>query len=108
VLTYVPPPPFVRSDLEYYMLRWSDEWSKATVRHFNEKWNVKGGDLRTVEDWTRPHRRVIFQGFEKGAARILGRRAAKSLTKRVARVAETVVIPRALKRSRSVAPPQGS
>ncbi len=108
VVTYVPPPPFERSDLPYYMLRWSDEWSKATVRHFNEKWKVEGGDLRTVEDWTRPHRRVIFQGFENGAARIIGRRAAKSLTKRVARVTEAFVIPRELKRCRGFAPPRGS
>ena len=90
------------------MLRWSDQWSTATIRHFNEKWNIEGGDLRTVEDWTRPHRRVIFQGFEKGAAKIVGRRFAKSLTKRVARATEAFVIPRALKRSRGFAPPQGS
>ena len=108
VLTYVPPPPFARSDLFYYMLCWSDHWCEATVLYFNEKWKVEGGNLRAIEDWTRPHRRVIFQGFENGAAKIVGRRAAKSLTKRVARVTEAFVIPHALKRSRGFAPPKAS
>ncbi|MGB3295625.1 MAG: glycosyltransferase [Phormidesmis sp.] len=40
VVTYVPGPPLERSDLTYYMLRWSDEWTLKSLHHFRDKWNV--------------------------------------------------------------------
>jgi len=40
VVTYVPGPPLERSDLTYYMLRWSDEWTLNSLHHFRDKWNV--------------------------------------------------------------------
>ncbi|MGD1899071.1 MAG: glycosyltransferase family 2 protein [Phormidesmis sp.] len=40
VVTYVPGPPLERSDLTYYMLRWSDEWTLNSLYHFRDKWNV--------------------------------------------------------------------
>ena len=40
VVTYVPGPPLERSDLTFYMLRWSDEWTLRSLHHFRDKWNV--------------------------------------------------------------------
>ncbi|MGE5215797.1 MAG: glycosyltransferase family 2 protein [Chloroflexota bacterium] len=40
VTTYIPPPPCEWSDLPFFMLRWSDEWTLATAHHFNEKWGI--------------------------------------------------------------------
>ncbi len=40
IASYVAPPPFDWSDLPYFMLRWSDEWTTASVEHFNRKWGV--------------------------------------------------------------------
>ncbi|MEO8306280.1 MAG: glycosyltransferase [Betaproteobacteria bacterium] len=40
VASYVPPPPFDWSDLPYFMLRWCDDWSTASVERFQQKWNV--------------------------------------------------------------------
>ncbi|MEL6552776.1 MAG: glycosyltransferase [Cyanobacteria bacterium J06621_11] len=40
VVTYVPGPPLERSDLVYYMLRWSDEWTLNSLHHFRDKWEV--------------------------------------------------------------------
>lgn len=40
VVTYVPGPPLERSDLTYYMLRWSDDWTLKSLHHFRDKWNV--------------------------------------------------------------------
>lgn len=40
VVTYVPGPPLERSDLTFYMLRWSDEWTLKSLHHFRDKWNV--------------------------------------------------------------------
>ena len=67
VASYVPPPPFEWSDLPYFMLRWSDDWAKRTIDHFNRKWGVAStrhfGDQDSsleLEDtairWVRAHR----------------------------------------------------
>lgn len=40
VVTYVAPPPLAWWDLPYFMLRWSEQWSVDSVRHFNRKWDI--------------------------------------------------------------------
>ena len=40
LVTYVPGPPLERSDLHFYMLRWSDAWSLASLQHIREKWDL--------------------------------------------------------------------
>jgi GT2 family glycosyltransferase len=40
VVTYVPGPPLEWTDLHYYMLRWSDRWELASLKHLREKWNL--------------------------------------------------------------------
>lgn len=40
IVTYVPGPPLERSDLTFYMLRWSDEWTLKSLHHFRDKWDV--------------------------------------------------------------------
>ena len=39
-LTHPPAPPLALSDLPYFMLRWSDAWEKASLEHFQKKWNL--------------------------------------------------------------------
>ncbi|MEN8443513.1 MAG: glycosyltransferase [Cyanobacteria bacterium J06555_13] len=39
-LTHPPAPTMQLSDLPYFMLRWSDEWEKASLQHFQKKWNL--------------------------------------------------------------------
>ena len=40
VVTYVPGPPLVWSDLGFFMLRWSDAWDLASLEHFIQKWDL--------------------------------------------------------------------
>ncbi|NJM17453.1 MAG: glycosyltransferase [Richelia sp. RM2_1_2] len=40
LVTYVPGPPLKLSDLHYYMLRWSNGWTVASLQRMQEKWNV--------------------------------------------------------------------
>ncbi|MBE9189241.1 glycosyltransferase [Gloeocapsopsis crepidinum LEGE 06123] len=40
IVTYVPGPPLVLSDLHYYILRWSDAWTLSSLHHFRDKWNL--------------------------------------------------------------------
>jgi hypothetical protein len=69
VVTYVPPPPCDSCDFPYFMMRWSDAWNRATIRHFKEKWgysrlgffgdpaSLDGED--TILRWARGHRRLM-------------------------------------------------
>ena len=40
IVTYVPGPPLVWSDVPFYMLRWSDAWTVASLQRMREKWQV--------------------------------------------------------------------
>lgn len=40
LVTYVPGPPLAWSDLHYYMLRWSDAWTLASLHRLRDKWNL--------------------------------------------------------------------
>lgn len=40
LVTYVPGPPQQWSDIHYYMLRWSDEWTLSSLHHLRDKWNL--------------------------------------------------------------------
>ena len=40
MVTYVPGPPLEQTDLRYYMLRWSDEWTLNSLYRMRDKWNV--------------------------------------------------------------------
>ncbi|MEM8831100.1 MAG: glycosyltransferase [Cyanobacteria bacterium P01_G01_bin.19] len=44
VTTYVPDSGFEWSDLTYFMLRWSDAWEIASLKHFRKKWDVTKKD----------------------------------------------------------------
>src|SRR5262249_46916059 len=56
-------------DLPYYMLRWSEAWNVASVRHFIEKWGYdalgwlgdtgRRGDEDTIVRFGRGHRRLL-------------------------------------------------
>ncbi|MEM9535570.1 MAG: glycosyltransferase [Cyanobacteria bacterium P01_E01_bin.45] len=40
VVTYVNELTFTPSDLEYFMLRWSDEWELKSLKRFRKKWDL--------------------------------------------------------------------
>ncbi|HSM84196.1 MAG TPA: glycosyltransferase [Nodosilinea sp.] len=40
LVTYVPGPPLAWSDLHYYMLRWSDAWTLASLHRLRDKWQL--------------------------------------------------------------------
>lgn len=40
LVTYVPGPPLALTDLPFYMLRWSDGWTLASLQHLQQKWNL--------------------------------------------------------------------
>lgn len=101
-LTYVAPPPFAWGDVPYYLLRWSDQWSRSTMRHFNAKWNLEDDSAQLIRNWIRPHRRAVFGRAPGIARRWLGRRLGSWVTRRVIDCVESCVIARA--RGKGAAP----
>jgi GT2 family glycosyltransferase len=40
VVTYMPPARLSWSDLRYFILRWSEQWTKLSLDHFARKWTL--------------------------------------------------------------------
>ncbi len=48
IVTYVPGPPLELTDMHFYMLRWSDEWMRASLQRLRQKWELsEDGYFRT-------------------------------------------------------------
>ncbi len=69
VTSYVPPPPYEWFDVPYFMLRWSEAWNLATVRHFNAKWGVSA--LRWFSEKAVPESEETIIKFARGHRRFL-------------------------------------
>ena len=69
VTSYVPPPPYEWFDVPYFMLRWSEVWNLATVRHFNAKWGVSA--LRWFSEKSVPDSEETIIKFARGHRRFL-------------------------------------
>jgi hypothetical protein len=69
VTSYVPPPPYEWFDVPYCMLRWSEVWNLATVRHFNAKWGVSA--LRWFSEKSVPDSEETIIKFARGHRRFL-------------------------------------
>lgn len=44
VVTYLGATPLLLSDMPFYMLRWSDAWTRASVARLEQKWSISGDD----------------------------------------------------------------
>jgi len=69
VTSYVPSPPYEWFDVPYFMLRWSEVWNLATVRHFNAKWGVSA--LRWASEKSVPANEETIIKFARGHRRFL-------------------------------------
>ncbi|MDH6060975.1 glycosyltransferase [Chrysosporum bergii ANA360D] len=44
LMTYVPATQLEWTDIHYYMLRWSDAWEIASLKHLSDKWKITEND----------------------------------------------------------------
>ncbi len=74
VVSYVPPPPFALSDVPYFLLRWSEEWTRASLAHFADRWRLDPDDpgLESTIDFVRWHRRLPVRHARAVCERALG------------------------------------
>jgi glycosyltransferase involved in cell wall biosynthesis len=74
VVSNQPPPPFLWTDLPFYLLRWSDAWNRISLRCFRERWDLPADD-RWIGDhygWLTRHRDLAFEWVAQGTRRVLG------------------------------------
>jgi len=105
VISYVPPPPFAPSDIPFYLLRWSDEWGFATMRHFHRKWRLDNPDHELIESWIRRHRGVLYERARKASIKLLGWRLGNLTCDAMAAAVEAMVMPFAMRRGGPLAAP---
>jgi GT2 family glycosyltransferase len=80
-VTYVGPGPLRWYDLPYFLLRWSDEWTRSSLHHFRAKWHLADDDafIRDHGAWMANYRRSVTYKWRSPLRRALGPRAAESL-----------------------------
>lgn len=70
-ITYENPPPVTRSDLPFFMLRWSEAWNRASLEHFARKYGL--GEQYLVRKWGSGQRRqAVFRPFTDSLKRVAG------------------------------------
>lgn len=77
-VTYVGPGPLRLSDLPYFLLRWSDEWTRRSLEHFRRKWRLAEDDafLRDHAAWCANYRRSVSYRWRHPLRRAVGARIA--------------------------------
>ncbi len=83
VVTYVPPPPFAWSDYGYYLLRWSEAWNLASLKHFRGKWDLGQDDPQLTDQarWLREHRHIALAPMAKSLRKVVGEMPAAAIFK---------------------------
>jgi GT2 family glycosyltransferase len=70
VVSYMGPHPLRLSDLPFYLLRWSEAWNAASVRHFNQKWKV--AIEKDFSVWLTKHRRSFLEPLRARLQGVVG------------------------------------
>jgi GT2 family glycosyltransferase len=85
VVTYVAPPPLAWTDLPFFMARWSEDWNRATLRRFADKWKLPEDDeeLEQTMRWARAHRQMALRQVRVTMTRFLGWRRGMKVWERL-------------------------
>jgi len=83
VITYATPPPFALSDLPYFLLRWSDTWTHATLSHFAEKYGLDPVYVDRVKKTTERRQALLAQPLLARAEKLFGPRGGQVVKKAV-------------------------
>ena len=73
-IRHLIPPPFKSYDLPYFLLRWSEEWNRASLEHFARKWNLPVNDPTMAHSlvWAAYHRQLALTQVLWPLGRIAG------------------------------------
>jgi GT2 family glycosyltransferase len=60
IVTYLAGIPIGWSDMPYYVVRWSDKWTLASLHHFRDKWNLTEDAYFTRQYANLAWRRTVY------------------------------------------------
>ena len=72
LVNWVTPPPLAWSDLPYFMLRWSDAWNRASLRHFRSKWRLTEKDPNGHYEFVTHYRKLALWPLRRRIREALG------------------------------------
>lgn len=74
IVTYVWPTNLSFGDLRYYLLRWSTEWHRSSLRHFQAKWRLEDDDPFLSEhfEWLECRRTDAWRQWRVRLHRVFG------------------------------------
>lgn len=84
-VTYSTPPPLAPTDVAFFLRRWSDAWSHASLEHFAGKWRLHL-DMERRMAIVRSRRLVVLSPIRDLVRRVLGAGAARALDAALYRV----------------------
>jgi GT2 family glycosyltransferase len=73
--TYVTPPPLDRSDLGFFLRRWSEKRNETSFTHFCDKWELDPAPLADRKRKANRRRLAALAPLRQGVERALGKRA---------------------------------
>ncbi|GAB4145879.1 MAG: glycosyltransferase [Sphingomonadales bacterium] len=79
IVTYFSPPPVDASDVAFYVTRWNDAWSIATMQHFMQKWRCVFDLEHRRRQVIERRRRIAFAKTQPWLVRVLGWRRSRAI-----------------------------
>jgi GT2 family glycosyltransferase len=78
-VAYLPPDALDSAEREYFQLRWSEAWTRATFSRLYEKWRLSPRDPYIAQHvrWLRSHRRLALKPVQAKLLEALGPRLAR-------------------------------
>ena len=76
-VTYTRPPPFAWSDLGFFSLRWSEDWTQRTLDHFFEKWDLDRKQIPHLMTWCKKQRYRFLDPWYSNTTRFLAQHIGK-------------------------------
>ena len=84
LVTYSSPPPLDHADVPFFLLRWSEDWTRRSLRRFAEKHGIDPSyEQRAHIAATR--RGIVFAPFLRGVRSIAGERGERVVTAAILR-----------------------
>lgn len=83
-VTFLRPPPIAPIDRDFFWMRWSDAWNRASLDHFRDQWQLSADDPSYADHlkWLTEQRQLVLDPTLRMVAP-LGRGFSRALTKYV-------------------------
>lgn len=101
LVTYKSPPPLAKADMPFFLLRWSENWTRRSLRHFMGKYGLDAS-YENRAAITAARRSLVFRPVSQSAGKVLGGRGGELVHKVLSRLEQ--IVNRLFVRGRNLTP----